>query len=239
MNIFPDKYCGDAEMIRLLEKAGARLSISSIYGLFYGCLAAPHMVAPSQYMPMIFGEEDTSHDSMEETQKIFGNLMSLWNFLAEWKPEKEPVAFPDIRYADTYEGITQRLKDDYSLVEYFIKGLDMGHAADTDFAKGGLESLKILSETGVIILKYAEVIEHDQKKDNDPGKDLDYVAQLEDVAAGCIASMNLSLKAARIREAEQMRMLTDSPSKSAKIPRNDPCPCGSGKKYKKCCGLVH
>ena len=24
--------------------------------------------------------------------------------------------------------------------------------------------------------------------------------------------------------------------KSAKINRNDPCPCGSGKKYKKCCG---
>jgi preprotein translocase subunit SecA len=26
------------------------------------------------------------------------------------------------------------------------------------------------------------------------------------------------------------------PSKSGKIGRNDPCPCGSGKKYKKCCG---
>ncbi|MDY0223105.1 MAG: SEC-C metal-binding domain-containing protein [Desulfobacterium sp.] len=24
--------------------------------------------------------------------------------------------------------------------------------------------------------------------------------------------------------------------KSVKIGRNDPCPCGSGKKYKKCCG---
>jgi uncharacterized protein len=23
----------------------------------------------------------------------------------------------------------------------------------------------------------------------------------------------------------------------AKVGRNDPCPCGSGKKYKKCCGL--
>ena len=23
----------------------------------------------------------------------------------------------------------------------------------------------------------------------------------------------------------------------SKISRNDPCPCGSGKKYKKCCGL--
>jgi len=24
---------------------------------------------------------------------------------------------------------------------------------------------------------------------------------------------------------------------AAKVGRNDPCPCGSGKKYKKCCGI--
>nr|WP_243273049.1 MULTISPECIES: SEC-C metal-binding domain-containing protein [Drancourtella] len=24
--------------------------------------------------------------------------------------------------------------------------------------------------------------------------------------------------------------------KGVKVGRNDPCPCGSGKKYKKCCG---
>ncbi len=27
------------------------------------------------------------------------------------------------------------------------------------------------------------------------------------------------------------------PAISMKIGRNEPCPCGSGKKYKKCCGL--
>jgi SWIM/SEC-C metal-binding protein len=26
------------------------------------------------------------------------------------------------------------------------------------------------------------------------------------------------------------------PVKSEKVNRNDPCPCGSGRKYKKCCG---
>ncbi len=26
------------------------------------------------------------------------------------------------------------------------------------------------------------------------------------------------------------------PIKSKKVNRNEPCPCGSGKKYKKCCG---
>ena len=28
----------------------------------------------------------------------------------------------------------------------------------------------------------------------------------------------------------------DSPAAAPKVGRNEPCPCGSGKKYKKCCG---
>jgi uncharacterized protein YecA (UPF0149 family) len=30
--------------------------------------------------------------------------------------------------------------------------------------------------------------------------------------------------------------ISAGPKKSEKIGRNDPCPCGSGKKYKQCCG---
>jgi uncharacterized protein YecA (UPF0149 family) len=29
-----------------------------------------------------------------------------------------------------------------------------------------------------------------------------------------------------------------APGRGAKVGRNDPCPCGSGKKYKKCCGAA-
>ena len=39
---------------------------------------------------------------------------------------------------------------------------------------------------------------------------------------------------------EQQQMLFDwrqsKIAHSEKVGRNDPCPCGSGKKYKKCCG---
>jgi len=46
------------------------------------------------------------------------------------------------------------------------------------------------------------------------------------------------------RELEQARMAGSGDYQpvqqivrgAAKIGRNDPCPCGSGKKYKKCCG---
>lgn len=35
----------------------------------------------------------------------------------------------------------------------------------------------------------------------------------------------------------ERQQLKDLPlNKAAKIGRNDPCPCGSGKKYKRCCG---
>jgi uncharacterized protein len=35
--------------------------------------------------------------------------------------------------------------------------------------------------------------------------------------------------------------LPGAPAARAKVGRNDPCPCGSGRKFKKCCGaeLIH
>ena len=38
-------------------------------------------------------------------------------------------------------------------------------------------------------------------------------------------------------EGEEEEPVT-APAKSEKVGRNDPCPCGSGKKYKKCCGAT-
>ena len=43
--------------------------------------------------------------------------------------------------------------------------------------------------------------------------------------AGAEAAMNAALTSATT-------MVRETP----KVGRNDPCPCGSGKKYKKCCG---
>ena len=33
------------------------------------------------------------------------------------------------------------------------------------------------------------------------------------------------------------KSIVRKPAVSNKVGRNDPCPCGSGKKYKKCCGI--
>ncbi|MGP1560794.1 MAG: preprotein translocase subunit SecA [Helicobacteraceae bacterium] len=44
------------------------------------------------------------------------------------------------------------------------------------------------------------------------------------------------MKTARANEDLAMQRSIDVPKQAPKIPRNAPCPCGSGKKYKACCG---
>jgi preprotein translocase subunit SecA len=47
-----------------------------------------------------------------------------------------------------------------------------------------------------------------------------------------VALMSLKNRAGAVKQ-EQKRMPV---RRGEKIGRNDPCPCGSGKKYKNCCG---
>ena len=57
--------------------------------------------------------------------------------------------------------------------------------------------------------------------------------QLKDVASEIIPPYVEILHRARLAQAE--RFETWAKQSFPKVGRNDPCPCGSGKKYKKCC----
>jgi hypothetical protein len=62
------------------------------------------------------------------------------------------------------------------------------------------------------------------------------VRRLRGIHAAAIPRMILLLrKLARLRSAKQFSPAPAS-RRSGKLGRNDPCPCGSGHKYKRCCG---
>ena len=76
----------------------------------------------------------------------------------------------------------------------------------------------------------------------DTDRQIDELAQLDSEETGLV---QFALDE-RLRLAGQRRVFEDDgdveeeapepPATSAKVGRNDPCPCGSGKKYKKCHG---
>ena len=56
---------------------------------------------------------------------------------------------------------------------------------------------------------------------------------LDTVEANILQNLlNVSINPQAVTKAEPKKVLPNF----ANVDRNDPCPCGSGKKYKKCCG---
>lgn len=70
--------------------------------------------------------------------------------------------------------------------------------------------------------------------------EMDSVRDREDVFVRAIEIYNELGQVERVKELEEeVKYLTRQANtivESVKVGRNDPCPCGSGKKYKKCCG---
>jgi uncharacterized protein len=245
MSLLGNDYCGDTLMKEYLKKAGSKLSLSEIYGLLCGALAGPNMVMPSKMMPMIFGEEGGDFESMEEAKEAMGNLMSLWNVVAGWKPESGPFFYANSEYPKTDAAVMQRVNNDLCFINSFIKGLDLSVTDENDFSEDGLQALESLGKANALLTKYAELIEmKDEEGDKEFERTTDSIDKLEGPVEDCIARISIGLKEARMRCVEEMRSFANAPeemyqARGTKIPRNSPCPCGSGKKYKKCCGLSH
>ncbi len=58
--------------------------------------------------------------------------------------------------------------------------------------------------------------------------------RLEELSKKARRKEDVQAEEKAIKEAEKVKPLTAAGQPG----RNDPCPCGSGKKYKKCCGAA-
>jgi len=58
----------------------------------------------------------------------------------------------------------------------------------------------------------------------------------EEAMAKMMAEMEAAAENIELEHESVLEPKDDKPKIEKKIPRNDPCPCGSGKKYKNCCG---
>jgi uncharacterized protein len=238
-------YCGDKTMQEALEKCGSKRTLHEVYGLFYGCISAPHMVRPSDYLALILGGEDMKpFESLDDANRLLGNIMSLWNRIASWKPEQGGYFYPDRSYPETLDGLKQTIQRRLGFMNFFIKGLDLGGMLEPDFIGDVKPAFTDLAEISTMQEKLLELFERDKTaKESDITEARKHVAQLEDAMFHCIARINIGLRESRLSAAREMgRQVVPAgaggpfeTARSEKIGRNDLCPCGSGKKYKKCC----
>jgi uncharacterized protein len=232
MKAFPQEGgLTDAELDRLAEflsnsKGGQAMSIEQLDGFFAALIAGPEVVPPSEYLPDVFGGEmsdSCEFAGLDEANEILGLIMQHWNGIAA-----------TLHKGDAYLPIL--LEDDNGLCRGndwssgFMRGVEMRR-------EGWAELLIDEEQCGWMIPVLMLYHEHDEDPELRPGpiepeKREEIIVQM---AAGIVGAHRYF----RINRQHVTSPFRDEPHRSpGKIGRNDLCPCGSGKKYKRCCGGV-
>jgi uncharacterized protein len=225
-----------AEFLASLNNPDA-LTLEELDGFFCALIASPETVPPQVYLPVIWGgalPDEDAFSSLEEANARMSLIMRHWNsIIADFETEGihlPPIVEPGI------DGIPGRA---------WARGFMLG----TRLAPKGWGGLWQEDNEGQVItipLVAGEV---------DPGWPAEPLSQekKDELLHWMIAGAGRAYRyfaGARAKRAEEMyeepfdggfddtdeRFPETSVRAEPKVGRNEACPCGSGKKYKKCCG---
>jgi uncharacterized protein len=218
------------------ERPEGTMSYCELAGFLFAVACSPELIPPSEWLPLVFNEKEGNFATPDEAQEFFSAVMALHNVvnagvldrapklpsgcttLADPIANLEPGA-PLSQWARGFAGGHDWLLNVWE--EYLPDALDEELGAD-------LLVLSFFASPELAEAYRAEIKLEDKSMESLAGE----MIELLPVAMGSYANIGRS-----VYEAPQsaMDLDTPAPARSNKVGRNDLCPCGSGKKFKKCC----
>ena len=224
------------EFLSAPQRPEGTMSYCECAGFLFTVACAPELIKPSDWMPIIFNEQDAIYESMEEAQEVLQSLMALYNEMNRQVQEADIHLPLSCKVHDDPLG---NLEPDAPLSQWaqgFMTGYGWLEELWDEYTPEDL-SEELGSQMMVLSFfashKLAEAyLEETKKKDHTLEAMAAHMLDLLPDAMTEFAHLGYSMQQAlREHHAEQHQ-----PARNEKIGRNEPCPCGSGKKYKKCCG---
>ena len=208
-----------------LEAIGSpAMNIEMLDGYFAALICGPDMIFPNEYLPQIWGD-DFSFDSDAEATEIMELIMRHWNTISS--ALLHTLEEPDVYLPVLLEGCDGIAHgNDWALG--FMRGVHTRAASwrnliDSDDHGGPMLPIMLLAH------------EHDP----DPAMRPPPVANAkrEELIQMMIASMTVIYRffEPHRRSLAQTPLHVPLRREGPKIGRNEPCPCGSGRKFKHCC----
>lgn len=193
------------------------IDLSTLDGMFTALVSSPVMIPPSQWLPAVWGDFEPVWDEMEDFQEIFSLLVRHMNAIVGILTN-EPEAFEPLFLGREAEGKSWLIVDEWC--EGYVRGVSLAGAA---WAAGG-EEVKMLLAPILAFTEQTDWAGHEHE-----GEDLKRIQQTIAPNARALHAYWLSRRQAPASAFQPLR------HSEPRIGRNDPCPCGSGKKYKRCC----
>lgn len=191
------------------------LCVSELDGFLTAIVSGPDLIQPSHWLPEIWGGEE--HSPEWESEQEFQQFMSLvirhMNAIIEVLIEA-PEHYEAMLMVNNTGKNPVYIAEEWAFG--FMKGVDLGDWSELpDDIQTWLDVIDLHGrEENFPILHKMSLEEHQQTV-----KEIDHAVR--------------ELHAFWLSKREPLQLETVH---AGRLPgRNDPCPCGSGKKYKKCC----
>ncbi len=221
------------------------LNIQELQGFLFAIASSPETVPPSEWLPLISNDEEIGFENESEAQQILSQIMTLYNEVnTSVLKRSDALPFGCEFKTDVFANL-----DEQASISQWARGFTIGHdwlievwdeylpeSLDEECG-ASVMALSFFSSRQLAEAYYAEI---DPSASRAPGKSFEQFAEtireLFPSALSAYAHLGRSIFEVHMRNAED-RAESD---RSTKVGRNAPCPCGSGKKYKKCCfGKLH
>ena len=204
-------------------------------GFVFAIACSPELTPPSEWLLMVFNDQEAGYATLDEAQQVLTAVMALYNRTLQGMDEQHVELPPGI---DIRTPAAANF-DAASPLSQWARGFTEGH--------GYLEELwdaytpeSLDEELGgcMMVLSFfssRELAEayRSEFKNREPTVEetAENILRLFPDAMKSYAHLAWSIQTV-LREHHEPPV----PARSDKIGRNEPCPCGSGKKFKNCCG---
>jgi len=228
------------QLLDLADNKEEAFTLTELEGFLFGLAITPDVIMTSEWLPEIFGGEMPTFDTKKQEDLLISNLMEAYNSYIKASHAGT------LRFPFDMKKLSGSMIDDiqdwsYGLLEALKLRPEVWYFDNNKDYEELAEDAKdiVLSYCIVIGMVYPEEGQDFFKKHGKPIKDeAESMAIFLRTLPSAVAT--LQSHGARMEENRQHNMnrgVIDMNRGGVKIGRNDPCPCGSGKKYKKCCGM--
>jgi uncharacterized protein len=219
------------------QRVKGTMTYPQLAGFLFSLANAPEWIPPSEWMPMAFNDQEAGYDSRGEGERVIQAMMALYNDCGRERSGEGPPLPPGCEFKPQP---LENLGDEAPLSQW-ARGFLTGHFYLDDIWNEFLpDEFDEELATLVMVLTFftspslAEAYHKEGKGKMSLEQLAETVVRIFPDALLEYAQLGRAIFQAR-REAGDFGQV---PQTRQKIGRNDPCPCGSGKKFKKCCGAM-
>ncbi len=191
------------------------MMLCDLDGFLTGIAIGPELILPSEWLPVIWGGEEPVFDNGQQAQAILSTIMKRYNEIQAQIADGliAPIFMEtpggDVIASDWAEGFRQAIALRHDAWEKLVRSQKHNHILVPILAL-------CCNDDGDSLLDLPEEAENK------------FFEEAGELIPPCVLEIAAFWSAAR--SAPQRRPT------APKTGRNDPCPCGSSKKFKKCCG---